>query len=202
MGRFCAGCGRAKSRRPRPLRGPRGEYFLYLLILLVLSVLLGCDNKAETAAPRAPLEISALTVAPRDVPVWFEYVGQTESSYLVEIRARIDGYLEKRLYKEGSLVKAGEVMFLMDRRPFEAALQKAKGQLAMQEARRANAAANLARMDLAEKKPDEARKAGAKILKPAAKLQWGGYGGSFADPDGYIWNIGYSAVGADQPYAE
>ena len=40
------------------------------------------------------------------------------------------------------------------------------------------------------------------ILKPAAKLQWGGYGGSFADPDGYIWNIGYSAVGKDQPYAE
>ena len=49
---------------------------------------------------------------------------------------------------------------------------------------------------------DEAKKAGGKILKPAAKLQWGGYGGSFADPDGYIWNIGYSAVGKDQPYAE
>jgi catechol 2,3-dioxygenase-like lactoylglutathione lyase family enzyme len=49
---------------------------------------------------------------------------------------------------------------------------------------------------------EEAKQAGAKILKPAAKLQWGGYGGSFADPDGYIWNIGYSAVGEDQPYAE
>jgi len=49
---------------------------------------------------------------------------------------------------------------------------------------------------------EEAKKAGAKILKPAAKLKWGGYGGSFADPDGYIWNIGYSAVGEDQPYAE
>jgi catechol 2,3-dioxygenase-like lactoylglutathione lyase family enzyme len=49
---------------------------------------------------------------------------------------------------------------------------------------------------------EEAKKAGAKILKPAAKLQWGGYGGAFADPDGYIWNIGYSAVGENQPYAE
>src|SRR5215831_18694835 len=49
---------------------------------------------------------------------------------------------------------------------------------------------------------DEANKAGGKILKPAAKLRWGGYGGSFADPDGYIWNIGYSAEGKDQPYAE
>ncbi|HEV2968068.1 MAG TPA: VOC family protein [Candidatus Dormibacteraeota bacterium] len=48
----------------------------------------------------------------------------------------------------------------------------------------------------------EAEKAGAKILKPAAKEQWGGYGGAFADPDGYVWQIGYSAVGKDQPYAE
>ena len=49
---------------------------------------------------------------------------------------------------------------------------------------------------------DEAKKAGATILKPAGKLQWGGYGGTFADPDGYVWSIGYSAVGKDQPYAE
>jgi uncharacterized glyoxalase superfamily protein PhnB len=39
-------------------------------------------------------------------------------------------------------------------------------------------------------------------LKPAATQQWGGYGGSFADPDGYIWSIGYSAQGKNQPYAE
>jgi predicted lactoylglutathione lyase len=49
---------------------------------------------------------------------------------------------------------------------------------------------------------EEAQKAGAQILKPAAALQWGGYGGTFADPDGYVWSIGYSAQGADQPYAE
>jgi catechol 2,3-dioxygenase-like lactoylglutathione lyase family enzyme len=48
----------------------------------------------------------------------------------------------------------------------------------------------------------QAEQAGATILKPAATLDWGGYGGSFADPDGYIWDIGYSAQGKDQPYAE
>ena len=48
----------------------------------------------------------------------------------------------------------------------------------------------------------EAEQAGATILKPAAGKQWGGYGGSFADPDGYIWDIGYSAQGKNQPYAE
>lgn len=48
----------------------------------------------------------------------------------------------------------------------------------------------------------EAEKAGATILKPAGALPWGGYGGSFADPDGYIWSLGYSDQGTDQPYAE
>ncbi|QYC38218.1 Glyoxalase-like domain protein [Nonomuraea coxensis DSM 45129] len=48
----------------------------------------------------------------------------------------------------------------------------------------------------------EAEKAGATVLKPAGALPWGGYGGTFADPDGYIWSLGYSAQGKDQPYAE
>src|SRR5262249_59035720 len=48
----------------------------------------------------------------------------------------------------------------------------------------------------------EAKKAGATILKPAATLQWGGYGGSFADPDGFGWGGGFSAEGKGQPYAE
>ncbi|QFY07927.1 glyoxalase [Nonomuraea phyllanthi] len=48
----------------------------------------------------------------------------------------------------------------------------------------------------------EAEKAGATIFKPAGALPWGGYGGTFADPDGYIWSLGYSEQATDQPYAE
>ncbi|MVZ99005.1 glyoxalase [Actinomadura sp. LD22] len=48
----------------------------------------------------------------------------------------------------------------------------------------------------------EAEKAGATVLKPAGPLPWGGYGATFADPDGYIWSLGYSDQGEDQPYAE
>ena len=49
---------------------------------------------------------------------------------------------------------------------------------------------------------DRAQKAGARVTKPAGKEKWGGYGGAFADPDGYIWQIGFSAQGSNQPYAE
>ncbi|MEU8136889.1 VOC family protein [Streptodolium elevatio] len=48
----------------------------------------------------------------------------------------------------------------------------------------------------------EAEAAGATVLKPAGALPWGGYGGTFADPDGYIWSLGFSAQGTDQLYAE
>ncbi|MCC8246225.1 VOC family protein [Saccharothrix luteola] len=48
----------------------------------------------------------------------------------------------------------------------------------------------------------EAEQAGATILKPAGALPWGGYGGTFADPDGYVWSVAHSATGADQHYAE
>src|SRR5208282_3186989 len=81
-------------------------------------------------------------------------VGQTESSREVEIRARVEGFLEKRLYKEGELVQEGQPMFQMDRKPFEAALQSAKGQLAQQQA-----ALNVAIADLARVRPLAAQNA-------------------------------------------
>ncbi|WP_408733483.1 efflux RND transporter periplasmic adaptor subunit [Pseudomonas sp. LS1212] len=87
-----------------------------------------------------------MTVTARDTPVTFEFVAQTQSSREVEIRARVAGFLEKRLYTEGELVKAGQVMFQMDRKPFEAALLSAKGQLAQQQARWEVAKATLARV--------------------------------------------------------
>jgi len=49
---------------------------------------------------------------------------------------------------------------------------------------------------------DRARSAGARITTPAHQEKWGGYGGAFADPDGYVWKIAFSAQGANQPYAE
>jgi membrane fusion protein (multidrug efflux system) len=88
-----------------------------------------------------------MTVAQQDTPVDFEFTAQTQSSREVEIRSRVDGFLDKRLYTEGALVKTGQTLFQMDRKPFEAALQTAKGQLAQQQARLEVAKANLGRVE-------------------------------------------------------
>lgn len=112
---------------------------------VVLIVLSGCNKSAPAVAP-PPIDVTVMTVAKRETPVDFEFTAQTESSREVQIRARVDGFLEKRVYTEGSLVHAGQVLFLMDRKPFDAALQTAKGELAQQQARLTVAKANLARV--------------------------------------------------------
>jgi len=108
----------------------------WLITLAVISGLL-CGCGKEEAKPQAPgpVQVVATKVTPRDTPVTFEYVGQTQSSHQVQIVARVNGFLEKRVYTEGSLVKKGDVMFLQDAKPFTATLNAYKGALAEQQAR-------------------------------------------------------------------
>ena len=122
------------------------------LLCFVLCLAVGClvfssCGKKEKAEEHAmAVEVTAVTVKPKNIPVDFDFVGKTESSHQVEIRSRVEGFLEKRVYEEGSIVKQGQVLFQMDRRNFEAALQEAKGELAQQQARWETASANLARI--------------------------------------------------------
>ena len=87
-----------------------------------------------------------MKVESKDSPVTFQFVGITESSQQVEVRARVDGFLDDRLYTEGSIIKKGDVMFRMDAKPFEAQLDAAKAALAEQEARLWTARADLKRV--------------------------------------------------------
>jgi membrane fusion protein, multidrug efflux system len=114
---------------------------------LLLFVVCACERHEEKRA-NAPREVdvAVMTVTARDTPVTTEFVGQTQSSRQVEIRARVDGFLDKRLYTEGGMVKAGEVMFRMDPKPFQAQLNAAQGALAAQRARLQVAGDNLARV--------------------------------------------------------
>jgi len=87
--------------------------------------------------------VTVMPIVQRDVPVFFEFVAQTQSSHLVNIQARVSGFLDKRLYTEGALVKEGEVLFQMDPKPFQVQLEQAKAALAKQEAALETARLNL-----------------------------------------------------------
>jgi membrane fusion protein (multidrug efflux system) len=116
------------------------------ILAAAAALLAACGREASAPAPPAARDVTVMTVAARDVPVHVEFVAQTQSSREVEIRARVEGFLDKRLYTEGAPVRAGQVLFQIDRQPFEAALQSARGQLAQQQARWDTAKANLARV--------------------------------------------------------
>lgn len=118
----------------------------FLLIVLPLALLAAC-SKSQEGNPMAnmpPPEVSVMEITPADVPVSFEYIGQTLGSREVEVRARVTGHVEKRLYEEGALVKAGQPLFQLDSRPLAMAVAAAKAAVATAEADIARAEANVA----------------------------------------------------------
>jgi membrane fusion protein (multidrug efflux system) len=90
--------------------------------------------------------VEVVAVIQRDVPVNFEWVASTAGSVNAVIRPQVTGYLISQNYKEGNVVKKGQVLFRIDPRVFQSALDQAKGQLAQQEARWTTAKANLTRI--------------------------------------------------------
>ena len=124
---------------------------LFAIILLSFT-LGGCSEEADDAKGSAP-EVSVIKIEPMDTPVSMEFVGKTASSRRVEIRSRVEGFLDRREYVEGSMVEAGDVLFEMDKKPFEAQLNAARAELAQQQARKETALINLNRIrPLAKKK--------------------------------------------------
>lgn len=128
----------------------------YLLFILTLLPVSGCGRQGAKPGEGAaqPLEVTAMTVSARDVPVSFEFVAQTQSSRQVNIQARVSGFLEKRVYTEGSLVNAGQVLFLMDAKPFQVQVDAQAAALARQQA-----GLEVARADLERTKPLAAQNA-------------------------------------------
>ncbi len=91
----------------------------------ILVWLAACGGHAESNGEK-PIPVTTRQVQPRSVPIVFEAVGRTEGSKEVEIRARVSGIVQKRLYDEGSFVRAGAPLFQIERAPFEIALAHAK----------------------------------------------------------------------------
>src|SRR5512139_707149 len=132
----------------------RVAYLFSWIVAAGLSVffMTGCAKEQKVEPP--PPEVTVLAIVQRDVPVSFEYVAQTQSSRQINIQARVNGFLEKRVYTEGSVVKAGQVLFLMDKKPYEAQVNAAEAALARQKA-----AMETARMNLERTKPLAAKNA-------------------------------------------
>jgi membrane fusion protein (multidrug efflux system) len=102
-------------------------------------------SEAPTAQKPAP-QVAVLTVAAQAIPYVMTFVAQTESSRQVDIVARVSGYLDKIAYREGELVKEGQLLFTLDPKPFRAQLDAARGELRAQQARLSTAKANLDRI--------------------------------------------------------
>jgi membrane fusion protein (multidrug efflux system) len=118
-----------------------------LLSFTALALMLaGCKPAGSAPGDRPPPEVAVVTVQPQSIPATFEYVGQTAGSREVEVRARVAGILQKRNYREGGSVKAGESLFTIDPAPFQTALAKADADVASSEARLAQAKRNAARL--------------------------------------------------------
>ena len=100
---------------------------------LVATAVTGCGKKEAPAG--APPEVYVADVVQKDVPVYMELVGQTRGSQDVEIRARVEGYLNRVAFTEGAFVRRGDLLYQIDPLPLEAALANAKAQLATAEAR-------------------------------------------------------------------
>jgi RND family efflux transporter MFP subunit len=121
-------------------------------ILAGASLFAGCSRKAPPTGPAAP-EVLVTTVAPRDVPRVLERVATLDGLVNANISARVTGHIISQNYQEGSVVKKGDLLFQIDPRPFEQALQQAKATLAKAQASQLKADADEKRaLDLFEKK--------------------------------------------------
>src|SRR5215510_10662179 len=122
-----------------------------LLIVATVFVSAGCESQAgpKAATPPPPPEVLVAEVVQQDVPIYFEWIGTTEGYVNAQIRPRVQGYLQSRDYKEGSLhIKAGQLMFTIDPREYQAALNQAMGDL-----RRAEANLGKTQLDVARFTP-------------------------------------------------
>src|SRR6185369_2313856 len=120
-----------------------------LLASVVASVLLltGIALIATSRPKKSPVppltQVEVVQVEQKDVPIYGEWIGTTEGMVNADIRAQVAGYLLKQNYTDGSFVKKGQLLFEIDARPFQAALEQAKGKLAQAQGQLAQASSQL-----------------------------------------------------------
>jgi RND family efflux transporter MFP subunit len=114
-----------------------------ILVFLVI-VLIGCANP-QASTPPPPLEVAVVSVTQKDVPIYGDWVATLDGYVNAQIQPQVSGYVVRQDYREGSVVRKGDVLFEIDPRPFQAVLDQAKGQLAQATAELGTAALNVKR---------------------------------------------------------
>lgn len=113
------------------------------VLCVFLSACGGGDNEEKAAMQAVP--VTAVTVETRDVPIYMQWSGQIVAKNSVDVQARVEGYLQDRLFKEGSQVSEGDMLYHIDPQPFEEELAQTKANLESSKAELARATADLRR---------------------------------------------------------
>ena len=121
-----------KNKRCRSYAARGKAVALACILLFFLPI--GCKKKEKAAPKTEPPLVTVAPVVLKTVPVYINYVGKIASVKKVDIRARVEGFLEERLYKEGADVEKGKLVYVIEREPYEAELEKCQAQLAKDEA--------------------------------------------------------------------
>lgn len=111
------------------------SYYILPVALLSLFFFAGCDRNSQGKPAPKVREVSVITITPQTVLLSTELSGRTSSFRVAEIRPRVNGLIQKRLFREGSDVKEGQVLYQIDPAPFQAELDNASAALAQAEAK-------------------------------------------------------------------
>ncbi len=116
-------------------------------MLIAAALFAGCSKKSNQARAVVPDDVYVATPIVKPIELWDEFTARVDSIKSVDVRARVSGYLEKVNFAEGQMVKEGDLLFVIDPRPYEAAVEAAKARIAEVEARLALAKSNLSRAE-------------------------------------------------------
>ncbi|WP_319370506.1 efflux RND transporter periplasmic adaptor subunit [uncultured Ilyobacter sp.] len=125
-------------------------YTMFFTVLIMGTFFVGC-KKENTYSPPPPSKVTVNKPRQQNITNYLEFTGITEAMDSVEIRPRVEGYLEKVMFKPGSFVKKGDLLFVIDQRPYKAKLGEAKAQLAIEISKLKAAEATFQRMEMAYK---------------------------------------------------
>src|SRR4051795_11913088 len=108
-------------------------------LIAVIASLIGvqaCEStsQAQAQGTAPPMPVSVMEIRAQDVPIYGDYASQTFARDMVEVRGRVDGYVESRRFQAGTDVRAGQILYTLDPRQYNAEVQKAKADVAQSQA--------------------------------------------------------------------